>query len=82
MTKYRVLIVDDSRFMRQVLCDVVNGDPSFTVISTAGDGEEAVRLVEQLEPDIVTMDMEMPRMNGLEALQRIMAVRSIPIIML
>jgi len=82
MTSYRVLIVDDSRFMRQVLSDMVGRDGSFTVVATAADGEEAVRLVEQLKPDIVTMDMEMPRMNGLEALQRIMASRSMPVIML
>lgn len=82
MTSYRVLIVDDSRFMRQVLSDMVSREGSFTVAATASDGEEAVRLVEQLKPDIVTMDMEMPRMNGLEALQRIMASRPMPVIML
>ncbi len=82
MTSYRVLIVDDSRFMRQVLSDMVGRDGSFTVVATAADGEEAIRLVEQLKPDIVTMDMEMPRMNGLEALQRIMASRPMPVIML
>lgn len=82
MTSYRVLIVDDSRFMRQVLSDMVGRDGSFTVAATAADGEEAIRLVEQLKPDIVTMDMEMPRMNGLEALQRIMASRPMPVIML
>jgi len=82
MTSYRVLIVDDSRFMRQVLSDMVSKDGSFTVAATASDGEEAVRLVEELQPDIVTMDMEMPRMNGLEALKRIMATRPMPVIML
>lgn len=82
MAKYRVLIVDDSRFMRQVLCDVVNKDEMFTVAGTAADGEEAVKLVMELQPDIVTMDMEMPRMNGLEALRIIMSTRPMPVIML
>ncbi|WP_276352483.1 protein-glutamate methylesterase/protein-glutamine glutaminase [Cohnella caldifontis] len=82
MTVYRVLIVDDSRFMRHVLSDMVNADDAFTVASTASDGEEAVRLALELTPDIITMDMEMPRMNGLEALQRIMAARPTPVIML
>lgn len=82
MTVYRVLIVDDSRFMRQVLSDVVNADESFTVVSTASDGEEAFRLALELQPDIITMDLEMPRMNGLEALRKIMAARPTPVIML
>lgn len=82
MAKYRVLVVDDSRFMRQVLCDIVNRDEMFTVAGTAADGEEAVRLVMELQPDIVTLDMEMPRMNGLEALQVIMSTRPVPVIML
>lgn len=82
MTIYRVLIVDDSRFMRRVLSDMVNADETFTVASTASDGEEAIRLAMELKPDIITMDMEMPRMNGLEALRRIMAVRPTPVIML
>ncbi|WP_123040060.1 protein-glutamate methylesterase/protein-glutamine glutaminase [Cohnella candidum] len=82
MTVHRVLIVDDSKFMRRVLSDMVNADDAFTVAATASDGEDAVRLAFELKPDIITMDMEMPRMNGLEALQRIMSVHPIPVIML
>ncbi len=82
MTVYRVLIVDDSRFMRQVLSDVVNADDAFTVAAVASNGEEAVQLALELKPDIITMDLEMPRMNGLEALQQIMTVCPTPIIMM
>ncbi|MDB4868492.1 MAG: response regulator [Cohnella sp.] len=82
MPIYRVLIVDDSAFMRKVFSDRIDADDDFTVASTASDGEEAIRLAQSLEPDIITMDLEMPRMNGLEALRRIMALRPTPIIML
>ncbi|MBW5444555.1 chemotaxis-specific protein-glutamate methyltransferase CheB [Cohnella sp. CFH 77786] len=82
MTVYRVLIVDDSRFMRKVLSDVVGSDEAFAVAGTASDGEEAIRLAMELKPDIITMDMEMPRMHGLEALRRIMAAHPTPVIML
>ncbi|MFC5702114.1 chemotaxis response regulator protein-glutamate methylesterase [Cohnella faecalis] len=82
MPKYNVLIVDDSPFMRKVFSDVVDADEAFQVLATASDGEEAVELTVKLLPDIITMDMEMPNMNGLEALHRIMEVRPTPIVML
>ncbi|CAM4247748.1 protein-glutamate methylesterase/protein-glutamine glutaminase [Paenibacillus tarimensis] len=82
MTPYRILIVDDSAFMRKLFSDIITQDSSFTIVGTASTGSEAVRLVEELKPDAVTLDLEMPEMNGLEALKIIMAKRPIPIIML
>lgn len=82
MSEFNVLIVDDSPFMRRVFSDVVDADDAFKVQATASNGYEAVDLVLKLKPDIITMDLEMPKMNGLEALQRIMAIHPVPIIML
>lgn len=82
MPEYNVLIVDDSPFMRKVISDVVDADTAFNVLATAADGKEAVELALKLKPDIITMDLEMPHMNGIEALQCIMSVRPTPIIML
>jgi two-component system chemotaxis response regulator CheB len=82
MAEFKVLIVDDSPFMRRVFSDVVDADPAFKVLATASNGIEAVDLALKLKPDIITMDLEMPQMNGLEALQRIMEILPIPIIML
>ncbi len=79
--KIRVLVVDDSAFMRKVLSDILNSDPEIEVIGTAKDGVEAVELVQKLEPDVVTMDVEMPRMNGIEAVKKIMEIRPTPIVM-
>ena len=78
MSQFKVLIVDDSPFMRKVFSDVIDADNAFKVLATASDGQQAVDLALALKPDIITMDLEMPRMNGLEALQRIMAVQATP----
>ncbi len=82
MSGLKVLIVDDSPFMRKVFSDVIDADPAFKVLATASNGKEAVELALELKPDIITMDLEMPHMNGIEALQHIMAIQPIPVIML
>ncbi|WEK56171.1 MAG: chemotaxis protein CheB [Candidatus Cohnella colombiensis] len=82
MSQYNVLIVDDSPFMRKVFSDAIAADAVFKVLATATNGEEAVELALTLKPDIITMDMEMPQMNGIEALRQIMASRPTPVIML
>ena len=82
MAEFKVLIVDDSPFMRRVFSDVVDADPAFKVLATASNGLKPLTLALKLKPDIITMDLEMPQMNGLEALQRIMEILPIPIIML
>jgi len=76
-----VLIVDDSAFMRNALTTMLSSDPEIKVIATARDGVEAVEKVALLKPDIVTMDVEMPRMDGIEALRLIMDKTPVPVIM-
>lgn len=82
MSPYRVLVVDDSAFMRKVVSDLIEDDPEFTVISTAKNGKEAIEKVKELKPDVITMDVEMPEMNGLDALRFIMSEQPTPVIML
>ncbi len=76
-----VLIVDDSAFMRNTLSSMISSDPELKVVGTARDGIEAVEKVSSLKPDIVTMDIEMPKMDGIEALKHIMAKTPVPVIM-
>lgn len=68
----RTLIIDDSAFMRKALQIMLESDPEIKVVGMARDGEEGFRKVQELQPDIVTLDLEMPRMNGLECLKMIM----------
>lgn len=82
MSKKRVLVVDDSVFMRRIVSDLVGEHPDFQVIGTAKNGVEAVQMAKELQPDCITMDVEMPEMNGLEALKRIMSENPLPVIML
>ena len=78
----RVLIADDSSLMRAALSRIVESDPALEVAGIAIDGMDAVEQVKALQPDVVTLDIEMPRLNGLEALTRIMAESPRPVIML
>ncbi|MDW8002872.1 MAG: chemotaxis response regulator protein-glutamate methylesterase [Deltaproteobacteria bacterium] len=77
----RVLIVDDSAVMRRLITKMLENDESIKVVGAASDGLEAIELVEKLKPDVVTLDVEMPRMNGIEALKRIMENNPVPVIM-
>lgn len=77
----KVLVVDDSAFMRKALSDMISSDPELKVIDTARDGIDAIEKVQKLRPDIVTLDVEMPRMGGLEALKHIMAKTPVPVLM-
>jgi len=76
-----VLIVDDSAFMRNTLSGMISSDPDINVIGIARDGIEAIEKVAELKPDIVTLDVEMPRMDGIEALRHIMANNPVPVLM-
>jgi two-component system chemotaxis response regulator CheB len=77
----RVLVVDDSAFMRKVLTDLLQADPSVTVIGTARDGRDAVEKSKLLLPDVITLDIEMPNLDGYGALREIMAHRPTPVVM-
>ncbi len=79
--KTRVLIVDDSAFMRKSLSILLTSDPSMEIVGTARDGAEGVELIKKLTPDIVTLDIEMPKMDGLTALKKIMKECPVPVIM-
>ncbi|MWC26548.1 protein-glutamate methylesterase/protein-glutamine glutaminase [Paenibacillus sp. MMS18-CY102] len=82
MAPYRVLVVDDSAFMRTIISDLVSHDKQFEIVATASNGLQAIEAIGQYKPDAVTMDLEMPVMNGLEALKRIMKECALPVIML
>jgi two-component system chemotaxis response regulator CheB len=77
-----VLVVDDSAFMRKLIAELVESSGPFRVVGTAGDGVEALQKVRSLKPEIVTLDIEMPRLNGLQALEQIMAEMPRPVVML
>jgi two-component system chemotaxis response regulator CheB len=78
----RVLVVDDSAFMRHTLAKRLEADPTITVVGTARDGLDALARIPTLQPDVVTLDVEMPRMDGLTALRRIMSECPTPVVML
>jgi two-component system, chemotaxis family, protein-glutamate methylesterase/glutaminase len=78
--KTRVLIVDDSAFMRKVLEEIIRTDPKLEVVGQAKDGREAISLAQTLQPDVMTMDINMPRMDGLEATAHIMTQNPRPIL--
>ena len=79
--KIKVLVVDDSALMRQFIGDILRSDPRIEVVGTARDGKDCLAQIKTLKPDIVTMDVEMPVMNGLEALEEIMKTTPMPVIM-
>jgi two-component system chemotaxis response regulator CheB len=78
--KFRVLIVDDSAFMRKVLETILNADDQLQVAGHAKDGREAIALAESLKPDVITMDINMPHVDGLQATAQIMTTNPRPIV--
>lgn len=78
----RVLIVDDSPFMCKTLSAALSKDPAITVLGEAHDGIEALKLIDELNPDVVTLDLQMPRMDGLTALKHIMIRNAKPVVVL
>ncbi|XUY27145.1 protein-glutamate O-methylesterase CheB [Agrobacterium sp. rho-8.1] len=77
----RVLVVDDSPTMRGLISAVLKADPDVHVVGQAGNAMEARAAIKELNPDVVTLDIEMPEMNGLEFLEKIMRLRPMPVIM-
>jgi two-component system chemotaxis response regulator CheB len=82
MQPIKILVVDDSLLMQHVLTDLLQTDQQIQVIGTARNGEEALQKIPTLHPDVVTMDIEMPKMNGLTAVQKIMQTHPTPVIMI
>ena len=78
----KVLIVDDSLVMRKAISRMLSKDPDIQVVGTAVNGQDAIEKVETSKPDVITMDVEMPVMDGLEALRHIMSKNPVPVIML
>ncbi len=77
----RVLVVDDSGFFRRRVSEMLESDPMIKVIGMAENGEQAVHKANQLKPDVITMDIEMPVLDGISATRKIMAQKPVPIIM-
>lgn len=80
--KIKVLVVDDSAVMRAVLTEIINQAPDMEVVGTAPDAATARQRVKELSPDVLTLDVEMPNMNGLEFLDKVMRLRPMPVIMI
>jgi len=80
--KIRVLIVDDSRMIRDVLTDILNEQPDIEVVGAAADAFEARDMLRDLKPDVLTLDVEMPKMSGLEFLDKLMRARPMPVVMI
>ena len=81
MKKIKVLIIDDSALVRQTLCDILNSDPDIEVVGSAADPILAAERMRTVVPDVITLDVEMPRMDGLTFLQKLMSQHPIPVVM-
>lgn len=77
----RVLIVDDSALMRELLTSILSSDPDIQVVGTANDPYQARTLIKELNPDVLTLDVEMPKMDGISFLEKIMRLRPMPVVM-
>lgn len=82
MSKIGVVIVDDSALIRNMLTDILNSDPSIQVLGAAADPYQARELIKETNPDVITLDVEMPKMDGLTFLDKIMRLRPTPVIMI
>ncbi|MFJ7950545.1 chemotaxis response regulator protein-glutamate methylesterase [Lysinibacillus sp. NPDC096418] len=80
--KSKLLVVDDSAFMRKLISDFFVGNSKVEVVGTARNGKDALMKIQKLQPNVVTMDIEMPELNGLEALNEIMSICPVPVVML
>ncbi len=81
MPKIKVLIIDDSALIRSIMREIINSQPDMEVVGQAPDPITARDLIKQLNPDVLTLDVEMPRMNGLDFLEKLMRLRPMPVLM-
>ncbi len=77
----RVLVVDDSAVVRSIIADSIAATPGMKVVGTAGDGRQALEILDALRPDVITLDIQMPNMDGLATLDAILARRPVPVVM-
>jgi two-component system chemotaxis response regulator CheB len=82
MKKTRVLVIDDSHVIREVLTEILNSSPELDVVGTAEDPLIAREMIKQLNPDVLTLDIEMPRMDGITFLRNLMRLRPMPVVMI
>ncbi|TDQ41374.1 protein-glutamate methylesterase/protein-glutamine glutaminase [Tepidicella xavieri] len=81
MSKIKVVVVDDSALVRSLLSEIINKQPDMECIGTANDPLQAREMIRELNPDVITLDVEMPKMDGLEFLSRLMRLRPMPVVM-
>jgi two-component system chemotaxis response regulator CheB len=81
MSKTRVLIIDDSALVRSLLSEIINKQPDMEAIGAAPDPMVAREMIRAMNPDVLTLDVEMPRMDGLDFLERLMRLRPTPVVM-
>lgn len=82
MNKIRVLIIDDSLLIRKVLTEILSSAPDIEVVGTAEDPLIAREMIKELNPDVLTLDIEMPRMDGITFLRNLMRLRPMPVVMI
>lgn len=82
MKKTRVLIIDDSHVIREVLTEILSSSPELEVVGVAEDPLIAREMIKQLNPDVLTLDIEMPRMDGITFLRNLMRLRPMPVVMI
>ncbi len=80
--KISVMVVDDSPVFRALLTQIINADPLLEVVAAAEDPYEARDLIKQHNPDVITLDIEMPKMNGVQFLKNLMRLRPMPVVMI
>ena len=81
MAKIRVVVVDDSALVRSLLAEIINRQHDMQCVGAAADPLAAREMIRELDPDVITLDVEMPRMDGLEFLSRLMRLRPMPVVM-
>lgn len=82
MSKIKVLCIDDSALMRQIMTEIINSHPDMEAVATAPDPLVARDLIKKFNPQVLTLDMEMPRMDGLDFLEKLMRLRPMPVVMI
>src|SRR5271154_5914402 len=82
MAKIKVLVVDDSALIRKLVSAVIDAEPDMMVVGAAPDPLVARTMIKSLNPDVMTLDIEMPKMDGLDFLEKVMRLRPMPVVML